>query len=66
MPQVAAEVVESGSAVDVWRRHAPAQGALFDLQSEPLEQAQADLERWRSQNVTVLTVLDADYPGTAA
>lgn len=61
-PQIAADVAESGDALSVWRRHAPAQAALFDLQDEPLKHAQADLERWRSQNVTVLTVLDADYP----
>src|SRR3954468_16275893 len=61
-PQIAAQVVEAGSAVEVRERNASAQAALFGADDEPLEQAQADLERWRSQGVTVLTVLDAGYP----
>ena len=61
-PQIAAQVVESGSAVDVWERSVAAQPALFDVHDGPLEQAQADLERWRSQSLRVVTVLDADYP----
>src|SRR3954453_17438284 len=61
-PQIAAQVVEAGSAVEVRERNASVQAALFGADDEPLEQAQADLERWRSQGVTVLTVLDAGYP----
>ncbi len=61
-PQISTEVVEAGSALEVWERMAPAQPALFEVREEPLERARADLERWRSQNVRVVTVLDADYP----
>jgi DNA processing protein len=61
-PQIAAEVAEAGGALPVWRRYAVEPPALFDLREDPLVQATADLQRWRGQGITVLTVVDAAYP----
>ena len=61
-PEIAAQVVEAGSALAVWERLDPASQALFDIGHSPLDAAHADLQRWRAEGLTVLTVLDADYP----
>src|SRR3954471_5319701 len=61
-PEIAAQVVEAGSALTIWERLDPAGPALFDIGRSPLEAAHADLQRWRAEGLTVLTVLDADYP----
>jgi DNA processing protein len=56
-----AEVIEAGSALAVWDRHVPA--TLIDpAGSDPLQIASDDLRRWRSEGITVLSILDEEYP----
>jgi len=61
-PEIMAEVVEAGSAVEVWRRLVPA--ALFGRPGEPdpLDAAAQDVASWTAQGLALLTVLDVDYP----
>lgn len=57
-----AEVITTGSAVEVWSRLVPA--TLLDLVGEDDPQAVAarDIEGWLAQGHTFLTVLDENYP----
>lgn len=61
-PEIMAEVIEAGSAVEVWQRLAPA--ALFDRPGEddPLAAAEHCIVDWATHDVRLLTVLDNDYP----
>ncbi|MEU8802459.1 DNA-processing protein DprA [Spirillospora sp. NPDC048819] len=60
--EITAEVVEAGSALDVWHRLVPP--TLVDAPGEidPLEAASHDIESWTDQGHTVLTILDGRYP----
>jgi len=59
-PAIMAEVVAADSAIAVWDAHAP---QVLDLGEEtPLDHAAAEIERWRSQGLTFVTVLDLEYP----
>jgi DNA processing protein len=60
-PEITTEVVESGSAVEVWERHVPAT-LLGSADEEALVAAGADIELWESQGHRFLTILDEDYP----
>ncbi len=60
-PEITTEVVEIGSAMDVWERHVPAT-LLGGTDEEALVQAAADIELWESQGHTFLTILDEEYP----
>ncbi len=62
-PALTVEVAESGSALAVWRRHTEAAPSLFDAEEDdPVESALADIHGWREQGLTLLTILDAEYP----
>jgi DNA processing protein len=56
------EVVESGGAVEVWQRHVPLMLPGTDACGDPLEGAAADIAGWEQSGLTVLTILDSDYP----
>jgi DNA processing protein len=61
-PEIAAELLEAGSAVEVWDRHAPAP-ALIDLPDEITPDSVADdLRAWQAQGYRLLSILDDDYP----
>jgi DNA processing protein len=60
--EIAAELLEVGSAVKVWERHAPAP-ALIDLPEDiTLESAAEDVRSWEAQGYRVMSILDRDYP----
>jgi DNA processing protein len=59
-PAIMAEVVAAASASAVWDAHTP---QVLDLGEEtPLDHAAGEIERWRSQGLTFVTVLDPEYP----
>lgn len=61
-PEIAAKLLEAGSAVDVWELHAPAP-ALIDLPEEisPTSAAR-DVQSWASMGYGLVSILDEDYP----
>ena len=58
--EITAQVLEAGSAQEVWRRLVPP--ALAGTAPDEAERAAADLQQWASRGLTALTVLDARYP----
>jgi DNA processing protein len=61
-PEIAAELLEAGSAVDVWERHAPVP-ALIDLPEEITPASAArDIQSWTSKGYRLVSILDEDYP----
>jgi len=61
-PEIAAELLEAGSAVEIWDRHAPAP-ALIDLPDEITPDSVAeDLRAWQAHGYRLLSILDDDYP----
>lgn len=61
-PEIAAQLLEVGSAIEVWNRHAPAP-ALIDLPDEITpDSVTADVESWHAQGYRLLSILDDDYP----
>ena len=61
-PEIGAQVAEAGSARTIWDRLSRADSGSDEVDSTPIQQAQADLRRWRTQGLRVLTILDPDYP----
>src|SRR5262249_45480436 len=60
-PQITAELLEVGSAVEVWERHAPA--TLMDLPGEVTPASAAeDVQAWTTQGFRLISVLDEEYP----
>ena len=60
-PRITAELLEVGSAVEVWERHAPA--TLMDLPDDVTPATAArDVEGWTAQGFRLISILDADYP----
>jgi DNA processing protein len=61
-PEIAAELLEAGSAVEVWARHAPA-SALIDRPGEITpDSAAEDVRSWQARGYRLLSILDDDYP----
>src|ERR1700721_3124411 len=61
-PEIAAELLEVGSAVEVWERHAPAP-ALIDLPGDVTpESAAEDVRSWEARGYRLLSILDRDCP----
>lgn len=60
-PQVAADVLEAGSALAVLREPT-GQAALFDDSVERLDAALAEIEAWEDAGIGVHTILDGSYP----
>jgi DNA processing protein len=61
-PEIAAELLEVGSAIEVWDRHAPAP-ALIDLPDEITPDSVAeDVRSWQAHGYRLLSILDDDYP----
>lgn len=59
-PEIATEVSERGSALQLWEQLAPSD--LFDQDSAPLTEAARMIEQWRATDVGFLTFLDEGYP----
>jgi DNA processing protein len=60
-PEIAAELLEAGSAAEVWDRHAPA--ALIPLPGEITPDSVAEeLRSWQASGYRLLSILDDDYP----
>ena len=60
--EVTAEVLEVGSALDVWHRLVPATLVNPPGQPDALESAAQDVDGWVKQGSALVTVLDGDYP----
>jgi DNA processing protein len=61
-PEIATEVLEAGSALDVWHRLVPATLVNYPGVPDALEAAAQDVDGWTRQGSTLLTILDSDYP----
>lgn len=61
-PEITAELLEAGNAVEVWDRHAPPP-ALIDLPDDVTPDSVAeDLRTWHARGYRLLSILDDDYP----
>jgi DNA processing protein len=60
--EITAEVLESASALEVWRRLVPATLVEAPGRPDALESAAQDLDLWASQGSRLVTILDGDYP----
>jgi DNA processing protein len=61
-PQIVAEVVESGSAWQLWRRSLAATLLPVPGEPDPIESAAADIDGWARAGLRFVTILDEDYP----
>jgi DNA processing protein len=60
-PEITADVLERGSAVDLWTEHSSA--VLFsDGTDDPLAIADQDVRDWTADGTRMLTILDEQYP----
>ena len=61
-PEIAAELLEAGSAVEVWERHAPAP-TLIDVPGQvTLASAAKDAQSWAAREYRLISILDEEYP----
>lgn len=60
--EITAQVVEAGSALDVWHRLVPPALVPPPGEADPLEAASQDIQSWTDQGHTVITILDGRYP----
>ncbi|HEY0487766.1 MAG TPA: DNA-processing protein DprA [Mycobacteriales bacterium] len=61
-PEIVAEVAETGSSREVWRRHVADTLPGTSGAGDPLGSAARDLAAWAAAGHQVVTVLDPDYP----
>ncbi len=61
-PEITAEVLEVGSALEVWHRLVPATLIGTPGQPEALESGTQDMDRWANEGSRLVTILDSDYP----
>jgi DNA processing protein len=61
-PDIAAEVLEVGSALEVWHRLVSATLMAPPGQPDALESAAQDINLWADQGSRLVTILDSDYP----
>lgn len=61
-PEITAEVLEAGGALELWHRLVPA--ALMDAPGElnALDAAAQEMTGWAARGWLIVTVLDPDYP----
>ncbi|WP_433180242.1 DNA-processing protein DprA [Actinoallomurus sp. CA-150999] len=60
--EITADVLEAGSALQVWDATVPATLMALPGEDDPLGSAAEDIGRWASQGHRLLTILDAEYP----
>jgi DNA processing protein len=61
-PEIATEVLEAGSARDVWHRLVPATLLDSPERHDALKSAARDVDGWTRQRCVLVTILDRDYP----
>jgi DNA processing protein len=61
-PEIAAELLEAGSAVEVWNHHAPAPALIGRPDEITPESAAEDVRSWQARGYRLLSILDDDYP----
>lgn len=61
-PEITAEVLEAGSAVEVWNALTPATLIAPPGEPDPVERATHDIGLWTQQGHRFLTILDHEYP----
>jgi DNA processing protein len=61
-PEVTAEILEAGSARELWLRRAPAALVGVPGEPDPLVLAAQQIRRWAERGWTLTTILDQDYP----
>jgi DNA processing protein len=60
--QVAAELLETGSAIKVWEQHGPAPALIDHPGDTTVGTAAADIAAWTAQGYRLISILDEDYP----
>lgn len=60
--EITADVLETGSAIEVWNRVVPATLTGPVGEPDPLDAAARDINLWAGQGHEFLTILDAAYP----
>jgi DNA processing protein len=60
--EITAEVLEAGSAVEVWQRLEPAVLLTPPGEPDPLDVAAGQIGRWADRGWRLLSILDDDYP----
>lgn len=61
-PEIAAELLEAGSAVEVWERHAPAPALIGRPDEITPGSVAGDIRSWQARGYRLLSILDDDYP----
>lgn len=61
-PQIATEVADRGSALDLWHNHFPVDLFGGDEATPALVEAGRDIAEWREAGLGFLTFMDAGYP----
>lgn len=61
-PEIMTEVVSAGSAVDIWLRYFPSLLMGVPGANDPVEDAESEIAEWEGDGLTLVTVLDAEYP----
>lgn len=61
-PEIAAELLEAGSATEVWNRHAPAPALIGRPDEITPDSAAEDIRSWQARGYRLLSILDDDYP----
>jgi DNA processing protein len=61
-PEIAAELLEAGSAVEVWDRYAPAPALISRPDEITPDSAAEDVRSWQARGYRLLSILDDDYP----
>jgi DNA processing protein len=61
-PEITADVLERGSALEVWHQLTPPALLEHPGEGDALEAAARQIRRWAEQGWTLTTILDEDYP----
>jgi len=61
-PEIAAELLEAGSAIEVWERHAPAPALIGRPDEITPGSVAGDIRSWHAHGYRLLSILDDDYP----
>jgi DNA processing protein len=61
-PEITADILERGSAAEVWAYHRSADLFGATVEDEALKSARVDVQDWTADGTRMLTILDAEYP----
>lgn len=62
-PEITADVLEAGSALEMWHRLMPDTLVEVPVAADPLAAAAEDIAGWAGRGWALATILDRDYPG---